>query len=118
VSDQCRRDPHAGSSTAHNHPHLTCCASLLLLLQAAEVHKTAALLGLQSCRSHPSTTMRGQRVVVQNPDVPVADNGKGGAGTLKQTTASVVQRLLPPAAAMKLVEVNGERYAGGGTDQY
>ncbi|KAI3438204.1 hypothetical protein D9Q98_000641 [Chlorella vulgaris] len=77
--------------------------------EAAEVHKTAALLGLQSCRSHPSTTMRRQRVVVQNPDVPVADNGKGGAGTLKQTTASVVQRLLPPAAAMKLVEVNGNR---------
>ena len=29
------------------------------------MHKTATLLALQSCRSHPSTTLRRQRVIVQ-----------------------------------------------------
>lgn len=75
-------------------------------MQAAEVHKTATLLGLQSCRSHPSTTLRRQRVVLQNPDVPPLDRSSE-AQQATRTIAGVVQRSLPPAANMKLVEVNG-----------
>jgi hypothetical protein len=80
--------------------------------QSAEVHKTAALLGLQSCRSHPSTTLRQQRVVVQNPEVPAP--GAGREGHPSHTVASVMQRSLPPAAAIKLVEVNGGCAGGEG----
>lgn len=61
----------------HGHPHLqdletvaAAHARTVILLhpdkdEAAEVHKTATLLSLQSCRSHPSTTLRRQRVVLQ-----------------------------------------------------
>ena len=79
------------------------------LLQAAEVHKTATLLGLQSCRSHPSTTLLRQRVVLQNPDV--RPEGSGGSERQQQqhTLAHIVQRSVPPAANLKLVEVNGNR---------
>ena len=43
--------------------------------EAAEVHKTATLLALQSCRSHPSTQLGRQRVIVQ---VGAAGRGAGG----------------------------------------
>ena len=74
------------------------------------MHKTATLLGLQSCRSHPSTTLLRQRVVLQNPDV--RPEGSGGSSERQQqqhTLAHIVQRSVPPAANLKLVEVNGNR---------
>lgn len=67
-----------------------------LHLQAAEVHKTATLVSLQSCRSHPSTTLRPQRVVLQNPEAP-----PGSASAAQQASHALVQR------SFKLVEVNG-----------
>lgn len=67
---------------------------------AAEVHKTATLLSLQSCRRHPSTALRPQRVVLQNPDTPAAGGGGGAQGA---GAGAVVQR------SASLVEVNGQR---------
>lgn len=64
--------------------------------QAAEVHKTATLVSLQSCRSHPSTTLKPQRVVLQNPEAP-----PGSASAAQQASHALVQR------SFKLVEVNG-----------
>ncbi len=77
-----------GSSNATNS---RCCTA-----QAAEVHKTATLVSLQSCRSHPSTTLRPQRVVLQNPEAP-----PGSASAAQQASHALVQR------SFKLVEVNG-----------
>ena len=75
------------------------------------MHKTATLLGLQSCRSHPSTTLLRQRVVLQNPDVRPEGSSGGGSERQQQdhTLAHIVQRSVPPAANLKLVEVNGNR---------
>ena len=95
-------------------PHIPPLLLLLLLPQDvdAEVHKTATILGLQSSRSHPSTTLRRQRVVLQNPDAPPPP---GRASEAQQAAAAqhsigaVVQRSLPDAANMRLVEVNGNR---------
>lgn len=75
---------------------------------AAEVHKTATLLGLQSSRNRPSTTLRRQRVVLQNPEVP-ASMRASAADQANHTLAGVVQRSLPASANIKLVEVNGHR---------
>lgn len=76
--------------------------------EAAEVHKTATLLALQSCRSHPSTTLLRQRVIVQNPDTP-APGRVSEADAAHHSVARVVRRSLPPSANMKLIEVNGSR---------
>lgn len=78
----------AGSPLPTDCPHCTS--------QAAEVHKTATLVSLQSCRSHPSTTLRPQRVVLQNPEAPT-----GSASAAQQASHALVQR------SFKLVEVNG-----------
>ena len=69
----------------------------------AEVHKTAALLSLQSSRSHPSTTLKAQRVVLQNPDTPAPGRTDSRADAAARSIGGVVQR------SFKLVEVNGQR---------